>query len=183
MSDNNSPNNDFPGLSMLMIVGVLGLLGLILYSLFTGYFYFAEDILNWDERSTYTVGMSILLIVYALLFVRMMAGGKKDKSSSGEEEDSSSNKNDRLKPVSILGLSAVMVFLLGWIIFKNRDVWHLPGGLGLTLISSSCLFLVAADFLQFKLTGKKAYLMLIPLWIFVFIVFLGKIFSGAKDIL
>lgn len=182
MSD-NSPNNQFSGPALIIVIGILSLVALIIYSSYTGYLYIAEDVLNWDQRSTYTVGMSFLLILYGLLLVRTLIGGK-PKDSALPIDDQTKEKNDlkdRMKPISALSISAVMIFLLGWILFKNKDVWHLPPQIGLALVSSSCFFLIAADYLQYKINGQKKFLFLIPLWMVVFLIFLAKILNGADS--
>jgi di/tricarboxylate transporter len=121
--------------------------------------------------------MSILLLLYALLLLRLL---RPLKPKEGQNELTEREKShERLKPVSILGVSAVMIFLLGWIFYKNRVVWLVPGSVGLTLISGACLLLVVADYIQYKLTGKKASLVPIPIWVVLFFMLINRALSES----
>lgn len=169
------PDKNNSNLTLIMVLGLFGLLACFIFLLYNGYLYMAEVVLNWDERSTYTVGMSILLLLYALLLLRLL---RPLKPKEGQNELTEREKShERLKPVSILGVSAVMVFLLGWIFYKNRVIWLVPGSVGLTLISGACLLLVVADYIQYKLTGKKASLVPIPIWVVLFFMLINRAIS------
>lgn len=166
------PEKNNTDLTLVMVLGLFGLLACFIFLLYNGYLYMAEDVLNWDERSTYTVGMSILLLLYSLLLVRLM---RPIRPKEGQTELTEREKShERIKPVSILGVSAVMVFLLGWIFYKNRVVWLIPGSIGLTLISGACLLLVIADYIQYKITGRRSSLVPIPIWVVLFFMLINR---------
>lgn len=178
---NNFNNDENPGASIITLLGIFLLVAIVVIASYKGYLYFAEDVFRWDQRSTYTVGLSLLLILYASLFVRLMQNkDSKTKEDLSEEELEISKKIESTKPVKVLGLSAVMLFLTGCILIKNKAVWHIPGAFGLSLVAASCVFLIVCDYMQYKITGKKFYLLLIPIWIIVFFSFLSRILGGSS---
>ena len=164
----------------IFVLGYMGLILVVIFGLYQGYLHVTQDILMWDDRSTYTVGLSLMLLIYALIFLRTLS--KKEKVENDDTTEEIDLQRAKVQPILTVGISAVMIFLLGCILLKNKDVWHLPGEIGLSMMAVACILIGISDYLQYKFTQKRFYLFLIPIWFFVFCGFIYKMFANDYSI-